>query len=90
MDESPAVTGLLSVLRTIFGVLAALFSYIWSVLCSLLYLLTVPLFSLGHGLLSIALFPIQVLLKFEVSVQRDSKSGIPLMSLFLTFLTLTE
>ena len=84
MDESPAVTGLLSVLSTIFGVLAALFSYIWSFVYSLLYLLAVPLRYLGHGLLSIALFPVHVLLKFEVSVQGDSKSGIPLMSLFLT------
>ena len=70
MDESPAVTGLLSVLSAIFGVLAVLFSYIWSVLYSLLYLLAAPLLYLGHGLLSVALFPVQILLKFEVSVQR--------------------
>lgn len=84
MDESPAVTGILSVLGAIFGVLAALFSFIWSVLYSLLYLLAVSLLYLGNGLLSIALFPVRVLLKFEVSIKRDSKSGIPLMFLFLT------
>lgn len=67
MDESPAVTGFLSILSALFGVLTVLFSYTWSFLYSLLYLLASPLVYLGHVLLSIALFPLQILLKFEVS-----------------------
>lgn len=67
MDESPAVTGLLSILSALFGVLTVLFSYTWSFLYSLLYLLASPLLYLGRGLISIALFPLQILLKLEVS-----------------------
>ncbi|OOQ87462.1 hypothetical protein PEBR_20159 [Penicillium brasilianum] len=65
MDESPAVTDFLSILSVLFGVLTALFSYTWFFLYSLLYLLASPLVYLGHVLLSIILFPLQVLLKFE-------------------------
>jgi hypothetical protein len=66
-DESPAVTGLVSILSALLGVLTVLFSYTWSFLYTLLYWLASPLLYLGRGLLSIALFPLQVLLKFEVS-----------------------
>lgn len=67
MDGNPAVTGLLSILSALFGVLTVLFSYTWSLLYSLLYLLASPLLYLGRGLLSIARFPLQILLKFKVS-----------------------
>jgi vacuolar-type H+-ATPase subunit I/STV1 len=66
-DESPAVTGLVSILSALFGVLTVLFSYTWSFIYTLLYWLALPLLYLGRGLLSIALFPLQILLKFEVS-----------------------
>jgi hypothetical protein len=69
MDESPAVTGLLSILSALLGVLTVFLSYTWSFLYFLLYLLVSPLVYLGHGLLSIALFPVQILLKFEVSIE---------------------
>jgi vacuolar-type H+-ATPase subunit I/STV1 len=67
-DESPAVTGLVSILSALFGVLTVLFSYTWSFLYTLLYWLASPLLYLGRGLLCIALFPLQVLLKFEVRI----------------------
>lgn len=65
-DESPAMTGLVSILSALFGALTVLFSYTWSFLYTLLYWLASPLLYLVRGLLSIALFPLQVLLKFEV------------------------
>ncbi|KAJ5166371.1 uncharacterized protein N7482_005152 [Penicillium canariense] len=65
MDEHAAVNGLLSiplsVVSALFGIVTVLFSYTWSVL----YLLASPLVYLGHGLLALVLFPVQVLLKFE-------------------------
>ncbi|KAJ5873445.1 uncharacterized protein N7473_013318 [Penicillium subrubescens] len=64
-DESPAVTGLVSILSALFGVLTVLFSYTWSFIYTLLYWLALPLLYLGRGLLSITLFPLQILLKFE-------------------------
>lgn len=69
-DESPAVTGLVSISSALFGVLIVLFSYTWSFLYTLLYWLAFPLLYLGRGLLAIALFPLQVLLKFEVRTFR--------------------
>ncbi|GLI79260.1 hypothetical protein PoHVEF18_007590 [Penicillium ochrochloron] len=59
------MTGLVSILSALLGVLTVLFSYTWSFLYTLLYWLASPLLYLGRGLLSIALFPLQVLLKFE-------------------------
>jgi hypothetical protein len=77
MDESPAVTDLLSILGALFGVLTALFSYAWFFLYSLLYLLASPLVYLGHVLLSIILFPLRVLLKFEVSINMENLISTP-------------
>lgn len=41
-------------------------------LLSLLYLLVSPVLYLAHGLLGLALFPLRLLLKFEVKTCRNS------------------
>lgn len=60
--ESSVVNGL----RLAFGALYSIISYLFSWIFALFYLLATPFLYLLHGLLQIALFPLQILSKFEV------------------------
>lgn len=64
MDVGSAVDGLLLVLGTLFYLLTRLLSYV----LYLLHVLASPLLYLGHGVLTIVLLPLQLLLKFEVLI----------------------
>ncbi|KAJ5491729.1 hypothetical protein N7539_003296 [Penicillium diatomitis] len=65
MDDSNVLTILASISGWTFGVLVVIVRYTWSLLYSLLYVIAWPVLSVGRGLLSVALFPLRVLLKFE-------------------------
>lgn len=58
---------LLLILGFLFGILSQLLSY----LLSLLGFLVSPLLYIAHGLLSIALWPLRLLLKFEVRISTN-------------------
>lgn len=62
--DSSVFGGLLFILGAIYGILFKLFY--WSF--SLLYWLASPFLYLLNGLLTIALFPLQILVKFEVGL----------------------
>lgn len=67
MDDSNASTILVSVFKAVFRGLVVLSAYTWTLLYSVLYVITWPVLSVSNGLLSIALLPLRILLKFEVS-----------------------
>ena len=60
--ESSIVSGL----RLVFGTLYSIIFYLFTWIFALLHLLATPFLYLLHGLLQIALFPLQILSKFEV------------------------
>lgn len=64
MDVASAVDGLLLVLGTLCYLLTRLLYYV----LYLLHILVSPLLYLGHGVLTIALLPLQLLAKFEVFI----------------------
>ncbi|EPS26228.1 hypothetical protein POX_c04694 [Penicillium oxalicum] len=65
MDDSNASTILVSVFKAVFRGLVVLSAYTWTLLYSVLYVITWPVLSVSNGLLSIALLPLRILLKFE-------------------------
>lgn len=62
--DNPVFGGLLFILGAIYGIVFKLFLWLFS----LLYLLATPLLYPLNGLLTIALFPLQILIKFEVGL----------------------
>lgn len=62
MDAAWAVNGLIVVLAAFWGVVK---HYVLSAL----YLMTLPFLYIGNGLLALALFPLRILLKFEVFIE---------------------
>lgn len=62
MDAGTVLNGVILVVGALFGILKQLLIYVMS----FLYLLVSPLLYLGRGLLSLALLPVRIILKFEV------------------------
>lgn len=62
MDADSVFDGLILLVGALFGILKQLLLYV----LSFLYLLASPLLYLGHGLLTLALLPLRIVLKFEV------------------------
>lgn len=62
MDASSVFDGLILLVGALLGILKQLALY----LLSFLYLLASPFLYLGHGLLTLALFPLRIVLHFEV------------------------
>lgn len=62
MDAGSVFNGLILVFGAIFGILKQVLVYVLALLC----LLASPFLYLGHGLLTLALLPVRIILKFEV------------------------
>lgn len=62
MDAGTVFSGVIVVVGALFGILEQLLIYV----LSFLYLLVSPLVYLGRALLSLALLPVRIILKFEV------------------------
>lgn len=62
MDASSVFNGVILVVSAFFGILKQLLIYV----LSFIYLLASPLLYLCHGLLTLALLPVRIILKFEV------------------------
>lgn len=65
MDASSVFDGLISLVGALLGIVKQILLYV----LSFLYILASPLLYLGHGLLTLALLPLRIILKFEVLEQ---------------------